>query len=60
MNLTTGIILLIVFAGMLWFGKPHHGVSPRFLQIYVVGIIYSMVCMLAFVLGIASIIISLR
>ena len=45
---------------MLWFGKPHHGVSPRFLQIYVVGIIYSMVCMLAFVLGIASIIISLR
>jgi hypothetical protein len=60
MNLTAGIILLIIFAGMFWFGKPHHGVSPRFLQIYIVGVIYTMVCMTAFVLGVASIIISFQ
>jgi hypothetical protein len=59
MNLTAGIVLLIVFVAMLWFGKPRKGVPRRFMRSWVLGIGYTMVCMLSLVLGVASIIVSL-
>ncbi len=60
MNATAGIVLLIVFAAMLWFGKPRNGVQLRFMRSWILGIGYTMVCMLTFVLGVVSIIFSLR
>jgi hypothetical protein len=58
MNITIGITLLIIFVGMLWFGKPRKGVSPRFMQIYVLGLLYTIVCMTAFVIGVALLILA--
>ena len=32
MNATAGIVLLVVFVAMLWFGKPRKGIPRRFMQ----------------------------
>jgi hypothetical protein len=58
-NLTAGIVLLVVFGAMLWYGKPRNGVQRKFMQTWIVGILYTMLCLLVFVLGIASLVLSL-
>src|SRR6266851_7690874 len=35
MNLTAGIVLLVVFVAMLWFGKPRNGVQLRFMRSWI-------------------------
>ncbi len=43
MNLTAGIVLLVVFVGI---GKPRNGVQPRFMRSWIAGMAYTMVCLL--------------
>ena len=59
MNVTAGIVLLVIFVAMLWFGKPRKGVQLRFMRSWILGMGYTMLCLLTFVLGVASIIVSL-
>jgi hypothetical protein len=56
MNLTAGIVLLVVFVAMLWIGKPRNGVQPRFMRSWIAGMAYTMVCLLTFVMGVALLI----
>jgi hypothetical protein len=60
MNATAGIVLLVVFVAMLWFGKPRKGVPRPFMRSWIVGMGYTMICLLTFVLGVTAIIFSLR
>ncbi len=34
-DLTAGIVLLVVFVAMLWFGKPRNGVQLRFMRSWI-------------------------
>jgi hypothetical protein len=56
MNITAGIILLVVFVAMLWFGKARNGVPRDFMRIWIVGIAYTMACLVTFVMGVALLI----
>jgi hypothetical protein len=59
MNLTGGIALLVLLGLMIWFGKPKGGVQPFFMQNWIVGTLYTTLCLVVFVLGVAAIITSL-
>jgi hypothetical protein len=59
MNLITGIALLALFGLMIWIGKPKGGVQPPFMRSWLVGTLYTVLCLLVFVLGFAAIILSL-
>jgi hypothetical protein len=59
MNLTGGIALLVLFGLMIWFGKPKGGVQPFFMRSWLVGTLYTTLCLVVFVLGFAAIIFSL-
>jgi hypothetical protein len=56
MNLTAGMVLLVVFVAMLWIGRARNGVTPRFMRSWIVGMAYTMACLLSFVMGIALLI----
>jgi hypothetical protein len=59
MNLSIGIALLALFGLMIWFGKPKGGVQPFFMQNWIIGTLYTSLCLVVFVLGVAVIITSL-
>jgi hypothetical protein len=59
MNLSIGIALLALFGLMIWFGKPKGGVQPFFMQNWIIGTLYTSLCLLVFVLAVAAIITSL-
>jgi hypothetical protein len=59
MNLTIGIALLALFGLMIWIGKPKGEVQPLFMQSWLVGTLYTVLCLMVFVLGFAAIILSL-
>jgi hypothetical protein len=56
MNLTAGLVLLVVFVAMLWIGRARNGVPRGFMRIWIVGMGYTMACLLSFVMGIALLI----
>jgi hypothetical protein len=56
MNITAGIILLVVFVAMLWFGKARNGEPRSFMRVWIVGIAYTMTCLISLVMGIALIV----
>lgn len=56
MNLTAGMVLLVVFVAMLWFGRARNGVPRRFMRGWIAGMAYTMTCLLSFVMGIALLI----
>jgi hypothetical protein len=56
MNITAAIILLVVFVAMLWFGKARNGEPRSFMQIWIVGMAYTMTCLISFVMGVALLI----
>ena len=53
MNITAGIILLVVFVAMLWFGKARNGEPRSFMRVWIVGIAYTMTCLISLVMGVA-------
>ena len=59
MNLITGIALLALFGAMIWLGKPKAEVEPFFMRNWFVGNLYIGLCLVVFVLGVVSIILSL-
>lgn len=58
MNITFGIVLILVAVAMIWFAsKPADGESHRFFKsAWIVGQLYVMMAMVLFVMGSASII----
>ena len=56
MNLTAGMVLLVVFVAMLWIGRARNGVPRRFMRSWIPGMAYTMACMLTFVMGVALLI----
>ncbi len=56
MNITGGIILLVVFVAMLWFGKARNGEPRTFMRVWIVGMAYTMTCLATFVMGVALLI----
>jgi hypothetical protein len=59
MKIVAGIFLLFVFVAMLWIGKPRKGgVQPRFMQVWIVGILYAMVALVIFVIGVSLLVLA--
>jgi hypothetical protein len=56
MNITAAIILLVVFVAMLWFGKARNGEPRKFMRVWIVGMAYTMTCLISFVMGVALLI----
>jgi hypothetical protein len=53
MKIVAGILLLLVFVAMLWIGKPRNGVQLKFMQVWIVGMLYTMVALIIFVIGVS-------
>jgi hypothetical protein len=53
MKIVAGILLLLVFVAMLWIGKPRKGVQLKFMQVWIVGMLYTMVALIIFVIGVS-------
>jgi hypothetical protein len=56
MNITAGIILLVVFVAMLWLGKARNGEPRRFMRVWIVGMAYTTTCLFSFVMGVVLLI----
>jgi hypothetical protein len=59
MSLPAGIALLVLLGLMIWFGKPKGGVQPFFMQNWIIGTLYTSLCLAVFVLAVALILTSL-
>jgi hypothetical protein len=53
MNISFGVILLVAFGVMVFFGRARKGVPPKFMQSWIVGMAYMMACMVCRVMGVA-------
>jgi hypothetical protein len=59
MNLIYGVVILAVAVGLIVTGRPRHGKSPAFLNSWVVGQVYVLICLVCTVLGASYLIRSL-
>jgi hypothetical protein len=51
-NFVLGLILIAVAIGMVILSRPHDGVSPRFMQIRIVGHTWAGAALTIFVIGV--------
>jgi hypothetical protein len=58
MNITLGIIFLVVSVVMLWFGRARQGEPRSFMRVWIVGMAYPMTCMIFLVMGFALLILA--
>ena len=55
MNLTVYVVALALAVTMIWVGSPKGGVSPVFMRNSFMEMFYPVVCLSAFVVGVAGV-----
>ncbi len=58
MNITLGIVFLVAFVVLLWIGRARQGEPRKFMQVWIVGMAYTVACLLSLVLGVALLILA--
>jgi len=58
MNIKLGIAFLVAFVVLLWIGKARQGEPRKFTEVWIVGMAYTMTCLLSLVMGLALLILA--